>query len=261
MMHLAVGVIALVLPRAPPVRCCATIAEASSARLLVLDTVLPGQRLCCDQAPESFAALVEECADPLVLVGRNQFLLHWVGCEATVSRDVDGIVVLTANDRLACLDEVDPALTDDAGSKWNGRAGTVKWVGRLGEEDYLLSIDDNYSLTKAFEHGSTLGLDDNPERLARLGVTLTELTEEWLSLVRSSGGETSARVEHLLEELGPEPEGLNAKAVFIAALLNPIPAFDDDLLLIRPAVMTARSTANRLKYAESGLRDAIKRLQ
>ena len=50
-------------------------------------------------------------------------------------------------------------------------------------------------------------------------------------------------------------------AVFVAALLNPIVPINDDFLFIRPAVMTARSTANRLDYAERGLQDAIRRLK
>jgi hypothetical protein len=63
-----------------------------------------------------------------------------------------------------------------------------------------------------------------------------------------------------LSSSGQRP-ALNAQAVFIAALLNPIAAIDDSNLFIRPAVLTARSTANRLDYAERGLRDGIKRLQ
>ena len=47
----------------------------------------------------------------------------------------------------------------------------------------------------------------------------------------------------------------------LAALLNPIVPIYDDFLFIRPAVMTARSTGNRLEYAQRGLQDAIKRLR
>eukprot|EP00966_Prymnesium_polylepis_P307082 7096478-Prymnesium_polylepis.1 len=204
-------VYAAAVPRAPRARCGVAVADEPSvgARLLVLDTVLPGQRLRCDQAPDSFAALVEDCTEPLVLVSRNQLSLHWVGCEATASRDDEGsVVVLTASDRLASVEEAG----DDAGSKWNGRAGTVTFFGRLREDDYLLSVDDIYSLTKAYEHGSNLGLNDNPERLSRLGALLTELTEQWLGTMRSSGAEASARVDDVVEQLGPMPEALNAKA-------------------------------------------------
>ena len=96
-------------------------------------------------------------------------------------------------------------------------------------------------------------MEMSPERLVRVGKDVKELTDEFVSLA----GPT---VEQLLEQLGPAPEAPNAQAFHVAALLNPIVPINDDFLFIRPAVMTARSTANRLDYAERGLRDAIKRL-
>ena len=44
---------------------------------------------------------MEDSKEPLVCVGRNQLSLHWVGCEAVVSRDESGSVVIAATDRLA----------------------------------------------------------------------------------------------------------------------------------------------------------------
>ena len=225
-------------------------ADTCSARLLVLDTLLPGQRLRCAEAPGSFAKLVEDSNEPLVCVGRNQLSLHWVGCEAMASRDESGSIILTASDRLA---QIEDGYSDDGGSKWNGRVGSVQWLGRLSEQDTLLSEDDSYSLAKALEHGSNSGMEMSPERLVRVGKDVKELTDEFVSLA----GPT---VEQLLEQLGPAPEAPNAQAFHVAALLNPIVPINDDFLFIRPAVMTARSTANRLDYAERGLRDAIKRL-
>ena len=226
-------------------------ADTCSARLLVLDTLLPGQQLRCAEAPESFATLIEDCKEPLVCVGRNQLSLHWVGCEAVASRDgQSGSIILTATDRLA---QVEDGYSDDGGSKWNGRSGKVTWLGRLSEHDSLLSADDSYSLAKAFEHGSNTGMEVSPERLTRLGSAVEELTNEFVSLAGPS-------VEKLLEQLGPAPEAPNALAMYVAALLNPIFPTNDDFLFIRPAVMTARSTGNRLDYAERGLQDAIKRL-
>lgn len=222
-----------------------------TARLLVLDTLLPGQLLRCADAPPSFAALVAGSKEPLVCVGRNQLSLHWVGCEAVASLDESGSVVLTASDRLA---QIDDDYSDDGGSKWNGRTGSVTWLGRLSERDSLLSVDDSYSLAKAYEHGSNAGLEISPERLARLARDVRALCDEFVSLAGPG-------VEQLLEQLGPAPEAPNALAVHAAALLNPVDPIDDGVLFIRPAVMTARSTANRLDYAERGLRHAIERSQ
>ena len=77
----------------------------------------------------------------------------------------------------------------DEGSRWAGRAGTVEWLGSLGDDDYCLSNEDTYALAKAKEHGSSLGKEENPERLARLGVRLGDLAEEWATLVRATNRE------------------------------------------------------------------------
>ena len=69
------------------------------ARLLVLDTMLPGQRLRVDDAPTSFASLVADNAAPLVVVGRSGLSLHARGVakstlETLVLRDCTGLLTL-----------------------------------------------------------------------------------------------------------------------------------------------------------------------
>ena len=68
------------------------------------------------------------------------------------------------------------------------------------------------------------------------------------------------QLDALLDELGPMPEALNARAVHCAALINPQPALGV-ALEVRPAVLTARTTARRLAMAEQGLVDSIARLR
>lgn len=88
-----------------------------------------------------------------------------------------------------------------------------------------------------------------------------ELAEEWKELVRSTGRERwPGQLESIIDELGPMPSALNARACYIAALINPLPALGV-ALEIRPAVITARSTSRRLSMAEDGLRDSIRRLK
>ena len=113
----------------------------------------------------------------------------------------------------------------------------------------------------AGRRGATLQLMDGAGFAARLGCPVAY---DFRVDDVAAGGEGAplAPAYHraLLEQLGPAPEAPNAQAIHVAALLNPIVPVNDDFLFIRPAVMTARSTANRLDHAERGLRDAIKRL-
>ena len=53
-----------------------SVAAAPNARLLVLDTLLPGQCLRCESPPAAFRELLAREASPLVAVGRNRLSLH-----------------------------------------------------------------------------------------------------------------------------------------------------------------------------------------
>ena len=90
---------------------------------------------------------------------------------------------------------------------------------------------------------------------------LQELVTQWLELVRRTHREREpGQLDQLLADLGPAPAGPNAYAAWVAALINPLPALGV-ALEVRPAVLTARTTARRLRMAEFGLRDSIARLQ
>ncbi len=229
------------------------------ARLLVLDTMVPGQRLRVEDAPPYFRGLVDG-GEPLVVVGRQGLALHARGAEVVVAAEparADGVVLATTG-RVAEI--VDGG--DDEGSRWRGRAGAVRWLGPLADADDALSPEDAYQLAKQRDHGA-LGdaVEHAPERLARASDALGGLVDEWLSLVRASNRERApGQLDALLSELGPMPAPANARAVWCSALINPLPALGV-ALEVRPAVLTARSTARRLAMAEHGLRDSIARLR
>lgn len=66
----------------------------------------------------------------------------------------------------------------------------------------------------------------------------------------------------VLTDLGqiPPPEKPSARALWVAGLINPLPALGV-ALEIRPAVLTAASVQARLRAARLGLEDSIARLQ
>mmetsp|Transcript_35717 Transcript_35717/g.58791 ORF Transcript_35717/g.58791 Transcript_35717/m.58791 type:complete len:282 (+) Transcript_35717:54-899(+) len=229
------------------------------ARLLVLGALLPGQRLLCKAPPPEFHRLLESSKEPLVVVGRNRFFLLVRGAEVTGRRDGDD-VVLEATGRVAELADVLEAGKDDE-SRWAGRIGNVQWLGRLEDDDYALSCDDSYHQAKANDHAGYVGLEENPERLTRLNETLGELIKEWISLVHASNCEKwPGQINSIIQSLGPLPTKFNARAMYTAALINPLPSLGI-AMDIRPAVITARGTSRRLSLAEEGLRDSIQKIK
>eukprot|EP00601_Ochromonadales_sp_CCMP2298_P017328 CAMPEP_0173219070 /NCGR_PEP_ID=MMETSP1142-20121109/1408_1 /TAXON_ID=483371 /ORGANISM="non described non described, Strain CCMP2298" /LENGTH=270 /DNA_ID=CAMNT_0014146843 /DNA_START=46 /DNA_END=855 /DNA_ORIENTATION=- len=243
---------AAALTSVPPPASSAAVGTAGvPARLLVLTTLVPGQRLKVGQdcwqeglqigegAPSTFWDLFNE--GPLVCVGRQGVSLHARGVEVCL----EGDGVIAASGRIAeILHE-----GEDEGSRWAGRAGRVQWLGCLDDSDLLLSPNDATTT------------DIAPELLQAVCTTVGDLSLEWEALAR--GRERfPGHLDQILRDLGPMPftDRPNARAMWVAGLLNPHPALGV-ALEIRPAVLTARSTSRRLSMAKQGLEDSIRRLQ
>ena len=217
--------------------------EPEKVRLFNFDAMVPGQCLTFS-VPASFVETldrmeVDEC--PLVMVGRDRLRLLNNGVECRVERldrlpEGDAIATLIA-DRYCEVVEVG----EDEGSRWLGRSGSVRW----------LSLD-----------ASTPGEQPAPAVLSR-AKALDVLVSEWMQLVKATGRERQpGQIEKILADLGPipEPNRPTARALWIAGLINPLPALGV-ALEIRPACLTAETADIRLQVVEMGLKDSIERLK
>jgi hypothetical protein len=231
---------------------CFTASSNVPARLLVLDTLVPGQRLRLegDIAPASFRELCETSQDPLIVVGRQGLSLHSRGIQVFVEEDSSGgdtFTLSAATGRIAAICHGG----EDEGSRWAGRQGTVKFLACLHDDDLALSPKD------CIPEENTIA----PDQMASASESLRELFLEWEHLVRNSGRERfPGHLDGIRIDLGEMPENPNARALWIAGFINPLPALGV-ALEIRPSVLTARSTERRLIMADKGLRDSISRLQ
>lgn len=87
--------------------------------------------------------------------------------------------------------------------------------------------------------------------------------DEWIELVRTTGRErSSGQIDQILSDLGDMPgtQEPNARCLWVAGLINPLPALGV-ALEIRPAALMAPDTKSRLQAIEMGLRDSISRLK
>ena len=92
---------------------------------------------------------------------------------------------------------------------------------------------------------------------------LKPLVDEWIKLVVSTGREREpGQMERLLGDLGPMPEAESPddRALWVSALINPLPALGV-ALEIRPAALSASSALERVEVAQTGLLDSIERLK
>jgi len=211
-----------------------------SVLLFDFDAMVPGQRFTLP-CPGSFAEIcrtVSQNAATLCMVGRHRLTLHSHGVEVTVESiseegsDGDATVILKARRFCQILDA-----GTDQGSRWLGRDATVRWVGLEAEEE------------------------PTAEEL-ELSASLGPLVEQWIDLVRSTERErVPGQLEGVLSDLGPMPPTArpNARALWVAGLVNPLPALGV-ALEIRPHALMAETAQARLTAAAFGLKDSIRRM-
>ena len=190
-------------------------------RLVVLETMVPGQRYAIT-APPPLVELVTLGVSPVVALGRRGAAINSFGVEITLEGPptylpvVPGIhpegtaeIVLVAGrlcevTEMAPLQETDPRL-------WLGRTARARWF------DLQQRLED--------AEGRRLGapMDDVLARSQALGPRVLE----WCALVRSSGLERKAgQLSQALADMGPipDPERADARALWVAGLINPLPA-------------------------------------
>lgn len=215
-----------------------TASMPEAARVLILDSMVPGQRLEL-QAPDVLVQTLKDFdGSPLVMFGRERSSVYTHGVEVRVARcdarpDGDSDVELVAG-RYCELE----SLGEDEGSLWRGRDAKVRWL--------PLDTDEP---------------DDQPsELLLQRSGQLEELVERWIDLVRKTRRERApGQLDQVLKDLGPMPPRPNERALWVAGLINPLPALGV-ALEVRPAALMAKSTERRLAVAQMGIVDSIARL-
>jgi hypothetical protein len=89
------------------------------------------------------------------------------------------------------------------------------------------------------------------------------LVTAWCNLVRAGGHEKQdGQLDAVLKDLGGMPDASlpGARAVWVAALINPLPGLGV-AWEIRPAMLAAGSSAERLEVAIAGITASIENLQ
>jgi len=94
-----------------------------------------------------------------------------------------------------------------------------------------------------------------------LSETLEPLVERWLRLVRAGRERQPGQMDMILEHLGPMPPAseVTDRALWVAALINPLPGLGV-AWEIRPAILNADSSAQRLDIARKGLQASLENL-
>jgi len=190
--------------------------------VIVLDAMLPRQRLQLKSSDSTLETLSERGEFAIFGAHANQVLQHGVSAE---------------------LNKIDRDTWEIRGKH------PVKLVGQ-GKRD-----DDGLMVAQV----ETVSLDAATDLDVEVAKLLIPLVKEWLNLVQGSSFERfEGQISGILEDLGPAPSPKDAGelALWVAALVNPLPALGV-AREIRPLALSAATISARLQVVLDGIRGSI----
>ena len=219
--------------------------QAEPCRLLILDAMVPGQRLQFTETPPPLLDMLKTQRDnntPMVMVGQDRVKALSHGVMISMEDLEEGADGQLAGVTLVAGDYVEiTEVGDDEGSRWLGREGQAVKVSLEAEAPQ----------------------EQPTESMIERCEALSALVDEWQDLVRKTGRERMpGQLDGVFADMGPMPPSTlpSKRALWVAGVINPLPALGV-ALEIRPACLCAETADLRVQVAEMGILDSIERLK
>ena len=225
--------------------------------IMILDAMLPRQRLAFRSEDKKFSRLIQYCLEertPMGMIGMNPYTGHPISSGVTipiqascVRREKENIeefleVTFVAEDRMEVQGE--PWL-DETKSFYLAEVEVLTQKGGIMHEE-------------SSGHRHTMSEEDRI-RAQRISEELPETLNRWMQLVVETGATDEEGMKTRMASLGPMPESLTDRALWFAAVLNPLPSLGV-ALEIRPAMLSATNDLDRMILCAHAFESSIDHL-
>jgi hypothetical protein len=234
----------------------------SKLPMVVVDSMLPRQVLKINVKNVLLKELVKECLQnetpffgmlglARLSSGQQVHLKHGVEVEIVgkpLVLDEGGMKLeLKAGRRFSIEGEV-----DNAGKGWT--EARVRFLDSEEQEANELTGEDRFSLARAIAKATGL---TSPNMNMPDGLSLVN---RWIELA-TENEKTPGQIARLLEQIGeiPPPEEPTERALWVGALINPIPAMGV-AMEVRPQLLIAKKAEDRVQLALDGILKSIKHM-
>lgn len=234
----------------------------SKLPMVVVDSMLPRQVLKINVKNVLLKELVKECLQnetpffgmlglARLSSGQQVHLKHGVEVEIVGKPQVldeGGMKLeLKAGRRFSIEGEV-----DNAGKGWT--EARVRFLDSEEQEANELTGEDRFSLARAIAKATGL---TSPNMNMPDGLSLVN---RWIELA-TENEKTPGQIARLLEQIGeiPPPEEPTERALWVGALINPIPAMGV-AMEVRPQLLIAKKAEDRVQLALDGILKSIKHM-
>ena len=246
--------------------------EARCRVIILRETLVPGQRLAMTAPPEMVELFSHRDSLPIVMLGQHRGGGRPetdYGVEVTIEGGINyrpvvpGIHPEGTADIVCAAGRLCKVVEMEAGAVGVQRSALVRWT----------ELDRDSEAGRDGKAGEVGGISLPILEKSR---ALESTVDEWLRLVRDAGRERfPTHIEDVLTQLGPMPEAErpNARALWVAGLINPSPSLGPSSMdkpaamgetvapEIRGEAMSAASVEARLGAVSTALSESVRRLR
>eukprot|EP00980_Cylindrotheca_fusiformis_P003864 scaffold858_cov123-Cylindrotheca_fusiformis.AAC.40 len=102
--------------------------------------------------------------------------------------------------------------------------------------------------------------EESEERAMELHQKIPDQVEQFVEWMVETEQLSPEALKKYLKEVGPMPDTLRERAIWVGKLVNPIPALPEVCPEIRPAMLACRNDHDRLVLASTALQSSVDRL-
>jgi len=214
--------------------------------LLILDSMLPGQCLRFASSDSKFKELIryalqDDTPNEIGVIGLNPYTGRPLnmGVTITITKDcvsnhlVGQIATTMKGERRFEIDGA-PFLEPELKSFYLANVDIIE-----GREEFLT--------------------DQQEDKADKLSSDISALVGKWLELVVSTGKSDEGGMERILNDIGKMPTDIGKRAIWVASLINPIPALGV-CLEIRPAMLACKNKYEQINLAVISIQSSIDHL-
>jgi len=211
--------------------------------VMILDAILPRQQLTFQSADPKFRRLVEYCLDRDTEMGM-------IGLNPHTSRPLCRGVTLRVSDENIERSDDDTIQLSVRGERRMEVQGEP-WLDET-ESFYLADVEILEDLQEELN-------EQERQEAIQLSETLPALVKEWKQWVLDTKATDQKGMDIRMEMLGSMPDDLTERALWVAAVINPLPALGV-CLEIRPAMLACSNDYDRMVLACQAVQSSIDHL-
>mmetsp|Transcript_8851 Transcript_8851/g.16101 ORF Transcript_8851/g.16101 Transcript_8851/m.16101 type:complete len:301 (-) Transcript_8851:1777-2679(-) len=212
--------------------------------IMILDSMLPGQRLQFGSEDPKFEKMVEFVLQEDVEIGM-------IGMNPYTGKPLNMGVTLPVQSQSVNRDPRSDMLTISAQGQRRFEVQGEPWKDDTGSF-YLADVE-------IVEHRIEELTEDQRKAAEHLSSIVPEKVEEWCECVITAGKSDLEGIKMRMMSIGPMPEDVGERAIWLASLLNPLPPLGV-CLEIRPAMLACRNDFDRIQLATSAVQSSIDHL-